>query len=127
MSDSEDPLDVVDEGGDDLFGDEDEEAASPQERVQEDDDLASEAGEDDDGDARRGGYYDSEPQETRNRVVIEEQTYRHRIPKASDDMVWNPRARYTNMDLALTKDIAASTAGTQVHQVHARNLYTRHL
>ncbi|GJN77925.1 hypothetical protein PLIIFM63780_001418 [Purpureocillium lilacinum] len=87
MSDSEDPLDVVDEGGDDLFGDEDEEAASPQERVQEDDDLASDAGEDDDGDARRGGYYDSEPQETRNRVVIEEQTYRHRIPKASDDML----------------------------------------
>ncbi|KAL3963893.1 hypothetical protein ACCO45_000897 [Purpureocillium lilacinum] len=87
MSDSEDPLDVVDEGGDDLFGDEDEEAASPQERVQEDDDLASDAGEDDDGDARHGGYYDSEPQETRNRVVIEEQTYRHRIPKASDDML----------------------------------------
>ncbi|KAJ6446025.1 Leo1-like protein [Purpureocillium lavendulum] len=90
MSDSEDPLDVVDEGGDDLFGDEgDEEAASPQERVRENDDLASDLEEDDDNDddARRRDYYDAEPQETRNRVVIEEQTYRHRIPKASDGML----------------------------------------
>ncbi|UNI14873.1 hypothetical protein JDV02_001456 [Purpureocillium takamizusanense] len=88
MSDSEDPLDVVDEGGDDLFGDEgDEETSSPRERVREDDEPTPDAGGDDDDDAQRGRYDDSEPRETRNRVVIEEQTYRHRTPKPSDGML----------------------------------------
>ncbi|KAK5990674.1 hypothetical protein PT974_08943 [Cladobotryum mycophilum] len=84
MSDSEDPLDAIDEGGDDLFGDEgDEEAASPQARILDDDDLASDP--DDDGDTRHRYEEDTQTQhETKERVVMAVQTYRHRIPKPAD-------------------------------------------
>lgn len=83
MSDSEDPLDLVDEGGEDLFGDEGEdEAASPPARVLDDDELASDPG--DDSDARNRDYDDEMPQE---RVVAELTTYRHRTPKPKDGMV----------------------------------------
>ncbi|KYK57691.1 hypothetical protein DCS_04704 [Drechmeria coniospora] len=86
MSDSEDPLDIVDEGGDDLFGDEGDDDASLQGRVEaEEDDLASEADEEDD--SRRRGYGDYETQETRDKVVIEQATFRHRIPKSKDGML----------------------------------------
>ncbi|KAM4059036.1 leo1-like protein [Hirsutella rhossiliensis] len=86
MSDSEDPLDAVDEGGEDLFGDEgDDEAASPAARVLTDDDLASDP--DEDPDARHRDYDDALPQETRDKVVIEQPTYRHRVPKPRDGML----------------------------------------
>ncbi|RCI14973.1 hypothetical protein L249_6846 [Ophiocordyceps polyrhachis-furcata BCC 54312] len=77
MSDSEDPLDAVDEAADDLFGDE-AEAASPAPRDDDDDDLASDL---DDHDAQLP------PQETRNKSVADISTYRHRIPKPKDGML----------------------------------------
>ncbi|KHO00022.1 Leo1-like protein [Metarhizium album ARSEF 1941] len=84
MSDSEDSLGVVDEtAGDDLFGDEgDEEPRTT--RVLDDDELASDP--DYDADARRRGYDDEDglPRETRDRVVMAVQTYRHQIPKPKD-------------------------------------------
>ncbi|KAH7170942.1 Leo1-like protein-domain-containing protein [Dactylonectria macrodidyma] len=84
MSDSEDPIDPLDEGGDDLFGDEgDEEAASPKQRVLDDDELAS----DPEGDSysRYRNYEDEQPQhETKDRVVMAVQTFRHRVPKPKD-------------------------------------------
>ncbi|PNY20653.1 Uncharacterized protein TCAP_07337 [Tolypocladium capitatum] len=88
MSDSEDPLDVVDEGGEDLFGDEGEdegedEAASPLERVLDDDELASDP--DEDADARNRDYDDDMPQA--DKLVAELTTYRHRIPKPRDGML----------------------------------------
>lgn len=87
MSDSEDPLDPLDEtAGDDLFGDEgDEEPRAP--RVLDDDDLASDP--DEDPDARRREYDDDDgqPHETRDRVVMAVQTYRHQIPNPKDGTV----------------------------------------
>ncbi|KAM0260391.1 hypothetical protein ACHAQJ_002792 [Trichoderma viride] len=85
MSDSEDPLDAIDEGGDDLFGDEgDEGDASPQGRILDDDDLASDP--EAYGEAEPRDYDGSQPrQETKDRIVMAVQAYRHRIPKPSDD------------------------------------------
>ncbi|QYT01036.1 hypothetical protein H0G86_008093 [Trichoderma simmonsii] len=85
MSDSEDPLDAIDEGGDDLFGDEgDEGDASPQARILDDDDLASDP--EAYGDAEPREYDGSQSrQETKDRIVMAVQAYRHRIPKPSDD------------------------------------------
>ncbi|KAI5466094.1 Leo1-like protein-domain-containing protein [Mariannaea sp. PMI_226] len=84
MSDSEDPIDPLDEGGDDLFGDEgDDDVASTKERVLDDDDLAS----DPDGDSYARYRDDNDDQtqhETKDRVVMAVQTYRHRIPKPKD-------------------------------------------
>lgn len=91
MSDSEDPLEAVDDGGEDLFGDEgDEDLASPKERVLADDELASDL--DEDPDARNRGYDDdddAQPQETRDRIVMAVQTYRHQIPNPKDGTVSN--------------------------------------
>ncbi|KAL7946375.1 Leo1-like domain-containing protein [Trichoderma barbatum] len=85
MSDSEDPLDAIDEGGDDLFGDEgDEGDASPAARILDDDDLASDP--EAYGDAEPREYDGSQSrQETKDRIVMAVQAYRHRIPKSSDD------------------------------------------
>jgi RNA polymerase-associated protein LEO1 len=90
MSDSEDPIDPseVEEDGDDLFGDDaGAQASSPKARVLDDDELASDP--DEDTQARyRGGYEDDDDQmapETRDRVVMAVQTYRHRIPRPKDD------------------------------------------
>ncbi len=87
MSDSEDPLDQIDEGGDDLFGDEDD-AGSPAPRVvdDDDDDLAS----DPEDTGRRRRYDDDDNQvqhETKEKVVMAVQAYRHRIPKPKDNTV----------------------------------------
>lgn len=87
MSDSEDPLDAIDEGGDDLFGDEgDEGDASPQGRILDDDELASDP--EAYGDAEPREYDGSQSRhETKERVVMAVQAYRHRVPKPSDDAV----------------------------------------
>lgn len=92
MSDSEDPIDPleeVDEEGDDLFGDEADEGDEPttsKTRVLDDDDLASDL--DEDTDARYRYDDDSQQQpEVRDRVVMAVHTYRHRIPKPKDDTV----------------------------------------
>ncbi|PQK17812.1 hypothetical protein BB8028_0009g00160 [Beauveria bassiana] len=86
MSDSEDPLEHIDEGGDDLFGDEDD-AVSPAPRVvDDDDDLASDP--DDSGERRRYDNEDNQVQhETKEKVVMAVQAYRHRIPKPKDNML----------------------------------------
>lgn len=91
MSDSEDPIEHIDEeGGDDLFGDDGdiEIDDAPKQRVLDDDDLASDP--DEDKDARRYDEYDTQTQqETRERVVMGVQAYRHRIPKPKDSVVSN--------------------------------------
>ncbi|KFA70420.1 hypothetical protein S40285_00622 [Stachybotrys chlorohalonatus IBT 40285] len=85
MSDSEDPIDLIDEGGDDLFGDEDDDqVTSPKDRVLDDDDLASDRDGDADGYNRyRDDGYQTQA-ETANKVVMGVQTFRHRIPKPQD-------------------------------------------
>lgn len=91
MSDSEDPIDPideVDEEGDDLFGDDDgdNEPASPKARVLDDDDLASDP--DEERETRYRDDYDSQQQhETKDRVVMAVQAYRHRVPKPKDGSV----------------------------------------
>lgn len=95
MSDSEDPLDQIDEGGDDLFGDEGDDQ-SPGPRVLDDEELASDRDDDDDG--QRGRYDDDDDQvqhETREKVVMDVQAYRHRVPKPKDGMVSLPRLSKT--------------------------------
>ncbi|CEJ90504.1 hypothetical protein VHEMI06287 [[Torrubiella] hemipterigena] len=85
MSDSDEPIDHIDEEGDDLFGDDDGDAqvSAPRQRVLEDDDLASDP--DEDRDAGDYGRYDGDaPQETHDRVVMGVTAYRHRIPKPKD-------------------------------------------
>ncbi|KAF7548694.1 hypothetical protein G7046_g8583 [Stylonectria norvegica] len=86
MSDSEDPIDPVDEGGDDLFGDEgDDDIASPKEHILDDDELAS----DPEGDTypryRNNDDDDQQQHETKDRLVMAVTTYRHRIPKPKDN------------------------------------------
>ncbi|KAK4240024.1 hypothetical protein C8A03DRAFT_42401 [Achaetomium macrosporum] len=82
MSDSEEPIDIPDEGGDDLFGDEDDDAISQKETVLSDRELASDR-EDDEADAR-DREDDEEPQQFREQLVAEVPLYRHRIPRSKD-------------------------------------------
>lgn len=114
MSDSEDPIDPLDEGGEDLFGDEgDDEVASTKERVLDDDELASDPEGDNYGQYRN---YDDEqpPQETKDRVVSAIQMYRHRIPKPKDGAVGvtTSPSRYVRSQ----SPTAASPTSPQVHQ-----------
>lgn len=89
MSDSEEPIDHIDEEGDDLFGDEEDDVqvSRPRQRVLQDDDLASDPDEDKDTTNRYGDYDTQMEQETRDRVVMAVQAYRHRIPKPKDGTV----------------------------------------
>jgi RNA polymerase-associated protein LEO1 len=86
MSDSEDPIDLIDEGGDDdLFGDEgDDNIASPKADARSNDDLASDRGGEgygrEDDDEEDGDQF----RETQEKVVMGVRTYRHRIPKPQD-------------------------------------------
>ncbi|SPJ74616.1 related to LEO1 Extremely hydrophilic protein [Fusarium torulosum] len=86
MSDSDEPIDQIDEGGDDLFGDDgDDDIVPTKEPVHEDDELAS----DPEGDsyARYRDRDDEDDQaqvQTKDRVVLNIKTYRHRIPKPKD-------------------------------------------
>ncbi|RYP74408.1 hypothetical protein DL771_003075 [Monosporascus sp. 5C6A] len=96
MSDSEDPIDLPDEGGDDLFGDADDGAQSDQERVLSDRDLASDH--DDDGQGRQDGLGPDGVDEEENDQVIEKQInimsvpmYRHRTPKTKDGSLQSMR------------------------------------
>ncbi|KAL2199202.1 Leo1-like protein-domain-containing protein [Corynascus similis CBS 632.67] len=83
MSDSEDPVDFADEGGDDLFGDGDD-ALSEVENVASDREIASER-DDDAEDARRHDYDDEEePRQFREKLVSEVPLYRHRTPRSKD-------------------------------------------
>lgn len=87
MSDIEDPIDSVDEGGDDLFGDDgDDDVVPTKEPVHEDDELAS----DPEGDSYARYRNDDDDQtqvQTKERAIQNVETYRHRIPKPKDGAV----------------------------------------
>ncbi|KAI0195462.1 Leo1-like protein-domain-containing protein [Astrocystis sublimbata] len=92
MSDSEDPVDLADDGGDDLFGDEDAEPNASRERYLSDDELAS----DKDADERNGtarGYGDDDnedtmqSQQTKNEIVMDVALNRHRMPKMKNGSI----------------------------------------
>ncbi|KAK0387636.1 hypothetical protein NLU13_3881 [Sarocladium strictum] len=88
MSDSEDPIDPIDEdGGDDLFGDDDDNELAPsppKARDLDDDSLAS----DPEGDDAQPQYSRDERARSQSiegeRRIMEAQIHRHRIPKPSD-------------------------------------------
>lgn len=96
MSDSDEPIDLPDEGGDDLFGD-DGDGDIPQsepERAHSDRELASDH-DDDDHDGNRGDY----GQDTQDgmgleveRTVMEVGVFRHKAPKNKDGAVRLNRA-----------------------------------
>ncbi|KAF4123973.1 hypothetical protein GMORB2_5689 [Geosmithia morbida] len=92
MSDSEDPIDPIDEGGDDLFGDEpdevDEAPASPKEHVLDDDELASDPeGDDQHGRYDQHDYGAQDEDEVRERMVVDVTAYRHPVPKPTDGVL----------------------------------------
>lgn len=85
MSDSDGIIEPIDDGGDDLFGDEGDDDIVPtkEESVNEDDELAS----DPEGDTYARYRNDDEDQaqlETKERAVQTVTTYRHRTPKPKD-------------------------------------------
>ncbi|KAK3394158.1 Leo1-like protein-domain-containing protein [Podospora didyma] len=87
MSDSEDPIDVPNEGGDDLFGDDDDgdNPISEIENALSDRELASDNDDEDGDDSGRQKRRDTqEPTEFREKLVAEVPMYRHRTPKSRD-------------------------------------------
>ncbi|SPN97075.1 related to LEO1 Extremely hydrophilic protein [Cephalotrichum gorgonifer] len=86
MSDSEDPVDLHDDGGDDLFGDDDDLAGSPLPQVLSDKDLDSDAEQ-----ANDAGGYDSDRDldapRHEDKVIAGIQIYRHRTPKTKNGML----------------------------------------
>ncbi|KAK8048579.1 RNA polymerase-associated LEO1 [Apiospora phragmitis] len=89
MSDVEDPIDLADEGGDDLFGDgdldDDLQSEAGNERVVSEKDLAS----DQEGDEQSGQEdadvdMDAQPEQTQNRLIMTTPMYRHRTPRSKD-------------------------------------------
>lgn len=89
MSDSEDPIDLADDAGDDLFGDEGDDAISEIEKVLSDREIASDR-EDEEADAPRHDD-DEEPREFREKLVAEVPLYRHRTPRSTDGSVSHDR------------------------------------
>ncbi|PHH64567.1 hypothetical protein CDD81_4346 [Ophiocordyceps australis] len=91
MSDSEEPLDMIDEGGEDLFGEEDAEPESPPRAPalddDDDEDRLDSDGDNEPDQRHRQDASATPPQLTRDKVVIEQPTYRHRIPKPSDGIL----------------------------------------
>ncbi|MBE3041319.1 hypothetical protein IMZ48_01785 [Candidatus Bathyarchaeota archaeon] len=87
MSDSEDPIDLQEEGDDlDLFGDDDEgQSGSPPPQVLSDNDADS------DGHASAAHGYDSDRDQDaldhQDKVIAGIQIYRHRMPKTKDGLV----------------------------------------
>ncbi|KAJ2966437.1 hypothetical protein NUW58_g10662 [Xylaria curta] len=92
MSDSEDPIDFADEGGDDLFGDEEPEPRSDRERYLSDNELASERetverdGMDNDDDDEA-----TQTQQTKEEIVMDIALSRHRMPKMKNGMLQSMR------------------------------------
>ncbi|KAK3337221.1 Leo1-like protein-domain-containing protein [Cercophora scortea] len=86
MSDSEDLVEIPEDGGDDLFGDDggdDDNPLSEVENALSDRDLDSDR-DDDDEDGRHRGRDGHAPQEYREKLVQAVPMYRHRIPKSKD-------------------------------------------
>lgn len=84
MSDSEDPIDNlpdVDDGGDDLFGDDDD--AAP-DNVLSERDFASDKDDGNEGAQHQTQEDDDEPHEFREKLAAEVPLYRHRIPKSKN-------------------------------------------
>lgn len=89
MSDSEDPVDFADEGGDDLFGDEEPEPRSDRGRYLSDNELASErdAVERDDADHDDDDDEAMQTQQTKEEIVMDIALSRHRLPKMKNAIV----------------------------------------
>ena len=89
MSDSEDPIDLPDDAGDDLFGDGDlDDIPSDNENgnIVSEKDLASDQ-EDGEQQGYDGGDMDMDQQEVKEKLVLNTQMYRHRTPKSKDGVV----------------------------------------
>lgn len=90
MSDSEDPIDLADEGGDDLFGDDDAELKSDRGRYLSDNELASDRG----AVEQDGMDYDdddvAQTQQTKDEIVMDIALSRHRKPKVKNGTVRCP-------------------------------------
>ncbi len=81
MSDSEDIVDLPDEGGDDLFGDDDvNDVISERDLSDHESDQEREHG-------GAGDYGDAEPEEFREKTYMTVPMYRHRTPKSNDGTV----------------------------------------
>jgi len=120
MSDSDGIIEPIDDGGDDLFGDEGDDDIVPtkEESVNEDDELAS----DPEGDTYARYRNDDEDQaqlETKERAVQTVTTYRHRTPKPKDGAVCAILLRATFEALTDLDPPAASSSCSQVHENHA--------
>lgn len=93
MSDSEDPVDFADEGGDDLFGDEEPEPKSDPRsdrgRYLSDNELASDrdAAEHDDADHDDDDDEAMQTQQTKEEIVMDIALSRHRLPKMKNATV----------------------------------------
>lgn len=114
MSDSDEPLDLVDEG-DDLFGDEDDAGGSPNAQVLSDKDL--------DSDAERGndvGGYGSDDEAPRHqdKVIASIQVFRHRAPKSKDGTV-SIRLSQLSLALPLFSFSLFSDGNFRQHRIHA--------
>jgi RNA polymerase-associated protein LEO1 len=92
MSDSEDPVDLADEGGDDLFGDDEPETNAERERYLSDTELDRDAVERDDDDMDRDDDA-MEIQQTKEEIVMDVALSRHRIPKTKNGTVRLPVLR----------------------------------
>ena len=88
MSDSEDPVDLPEEGGDDLFGD----GGGDDDDVLSQSDKGRSPGDNDALSDHGGGYgelleEDYETPQVKNKVVMSIPMYRHRIPRSKDGQV----------------------------------------
>ncbi|KAK6842645.1 hypothetical protein PG995_001664 [Apiospora arundinis] len=89
MSDVEDPLDLGDEGGDDLFGDgdldDDLQSEPGNGRVVSEKDLASDQEADEQSGQEDGDVdMDAQPDQIQNRLIMTTPMYRHRTPRGKD-------------------------------------------
>lgn len=85
MSDSDEPIDLADETGGDLFGDEEPDPRSDRDRYLSDKELASDV----DAAERDDGEDDEvmQTQQTKDEVVLDVALSRHRMPKIKNGTV----------------------------------------
>lgn len=130
MSDSEDPVDLPDDAGDDLFGDGDlDDIPSDNENgnVVSEKDLASdqEGGEQQGYD---GGDMDMDQQEVKEKLVLNTQMYRHRTPKSKDGVVrFTAPFPHVLRFALLTLPTAPLPPSARLSQVCRRGIPPRHL
>ncbi|KAI0468738.1 Leo1-like protein-domain-containing protein [Xylaria cf. heliscus] len=90
-SDSEDPVDLADEGGDDLFGDDEPEPRSDRERYLSDNELASERAATERDGADNDDDDDMQAQQTKEEIVMDIALSRHRMPKIKNGTLQSMR------------------------------------